>query len=303
MTGFFQALASKLAERWAALLLLPGALFAAAALVGVQLGHTDAVNRQQLSHIVAKTADHLARQAPGTQGLLVITVLLAATGTGLVVQALAGTTRAIWLGQWPRPTAWLCRWRIGRRRTRWHRRVQRRHELQSAHPRDTRTPAQQHDINAAAERTNRIALAEPGRPTWMGDRIHAVEHIAWNRHGLDLTFAWPRLWLVAPDTTRTEITTAHAAFAAAVATGTWAWPYLILALLWWPAALIGICIGATGWVRARSAITDLTTLSESALDLHARTLAIELGVAEQDTTGPLTVDEGEQLTARVRKGR
>ena len=303
MNGFFHALASKLAERWAALLLLPGALFAAAALIGVQLGHTDAVNRQQLSHIVATTADHLARQAPGTQGLLVIAVLLAATGSGLVVQGLAGTTRAIWLGQWPRPLGWPRRWRISRRRTRWHRYVQRRHELQAAHPRDTRTPAQQQDINAAAERTNRIALAEPGRPTWMGDRIHAVEHIAWNRNGLDLTFAWPRLWLVVPDTTRTEITTAHAAFAAAVATGTWAWPYLILAVLWWPAALIGIGIGVTGWARARSAITDLTALTESALDLHARTLAIELGVAEPDTTGPLTIIEGEQLTAQVRKGR
>jgi hypothetical protein len=59
-------------------------------------------------------------------------------------------------------------------------------------------------------------------------------------------------WLVLPDTTRTEIATANAAFATATATGTW--PYLLLATLWWPAALIGIGIGVTGWVRACSQI-------------------------------------------------
>jgi hypothetical protein len=130
----------------------------------------------------------------------------------------------------------------------------------------------------------------------MGDRIHALEQIAHNRYGLDLTFAWPRLWLVLPDTTRSEITAAHAAFAAAVATGTWAWPYLLLATLWWPAALIAVAVGASGWARARAAIADLTALSEAAVDLHGRALALALGVAEEDSAGPLTLTEGEQLT-------
>lgn len=137
----------------------------------------------------------------------------------------------------------------------------------------------------------------------MGDRIHALEQVALNRYGLDLTFAWPRLWLVLPGTARSEITTAHAAFAAAVATATWAWPYLLLATLWWPAVFIAMAIGATGWVRARAAITDLTALSEAALDLHDRTLANSLGITKEDSAGPLTLTEGEHLTALIRKGR
>ncbi|MFQ6329656.1 hypothetical protein ACLMAL_26455 [Nocardia sp. CWNU-33] len=52
----------------------------------------------------------------------------------------------------------------------------------------------------------------------MGDRVHALEAVALHRYGVDLAFAWLRLWLLFPHTTRTEITTAHAAFAAAVAT-------------------------------------------------------------------------------------
>jgi len=137
----------------------------------------------------------------------------------------------------------------------------------------------------------------------MGDRVHAVEQVALHRHGLDLAFGWPRLWLVLPDTVRAEITAAEAAFAAATMTGTWALPYLVLGVVWWPAALAGIGIGVTGWLRARAAVGDLAALSEAAIDLHGRGLAIALGGGEQDATGPLTTTEGEAITRIVRKGR
>ncbi len=106
-----------------------------------------------------------------------------------------------------------------------------------------------------------------------------------------------------PDTTRTELTTAHSAFAAAVATGTWAVPYLGLAAWWWPAVLVAAGIGVTGWVRARAAVADLSTLTEAAVDLHGRALAVAVGAADPNDTGPLTVLEGERATAIIRKGR
>lgn len=300
---FFQELAKKLAERWITLLVIPGALFLVTAGVGVRLGHWHALDYTRLRTLVADVTAWIARQPAGPQTVVIAAVLLAAAGVGLTVQALAGVTRTVWLGTWPRPLALLRRWRIGSRRRRWHARVEHRLALQRTHPPASRTPEQQHRIDTAADRVNRLALAEPGRPTWMGDRIHALEAIAVNRYGLDLTFAWPRLWLVSPDTTRTEITTATAAFAAATATGTWAWPYLLLGTLWWPAALIGIGIGTTGWVQARAAVTDLTALSESALDLHGRDLATAFGVAEPERNGPLTPSEGQHLTTLIRKGR
>jgi hypothetical protein len=299
MGKFFEELATKLADRWAALLLLPGALFLAVGWLGGHLGHRHALDLSLLQQTASQAWAAIAHQSAGTQVVLALAVLLISAGVGMAVQALAGVTRLIWLGPWPL----LNRWRAGRRRARWLRLVRRRHALESQHPRESRTPEQQRAIDRAADRVNRLALAEPGRPTWMGDRIHAVERIARDRCGLDLTFAWPRLWLVFPENTRTELTAAHAAFAAAVATGTWAWPYLLLATLWWPAVLIGIGIGCTGWVKARSAIADLTDLSEAALDLHGRTLAIELDAADPDATGPLTIAEGEKLTAMMRKGR
>ncbi|KPI31779.1 hypothetical protein OV320_0187 [Actinobacteria bacterium OV320] len=72
--------------------------------------------------------------------------------------------------------------------------------------------------------------------------------------------------------------------------------------MWWPAALIGAVIGITGWARARAAVSDLSALSEAAVDLHARTLATALGISV-DATGPITIAEGERITALVRKGR
>ncbi|MFF2549917.1 hypothetical protein ACFVUS_02910 [Nocardia sp. NPDC058058] len=303
MGTFFQELAKKLAERWITLLVIPGALFLAAVGIGYRLGHRHGLDRDQLRAFSSEITAWIVRQPPGSQAMALAAVLLAAAGVGLTVQALAGVTRTLWLGLWPRPLVFLQYRLVDRRRRLWRARVDQRRSLQLTYPSASRTPEQQHQIDSAAERVNRFALAEPGRPTWMGDRIYALESVAVNRYGLDLGFGWPRLWLVLPDSVRTEIGTANAAFATAVATGTWAWPYLLLAILWWPATLIAFVIGVTGLVQARAAIADLTTLSEAALDLHGRALAIAIGVAEPARTGPLTLAEGKQLTTLIRKGR
>jgi hypothetical protein len=300
MGGFFQELAKILAQRWLSLLALPGAFFTVAIGLAAVLGHARAWDHTLLAHRANATATTVAKLPVGAQVLLAAAFLAVAVGVGFAVQALAGVTRKLWLGQWRprRLTAPLVR----RRRARWHRLVERRRRIEGDNP-EPRTADEQDRVDAAADRVNRLAMAEPGRPTWMGDRIHAVESIAFHRYGLDLTFGWPRLWLILPETTRTELGNAHAAFAAAVATGTWALPYLVLAAFWWPAALIAVCVGLTGWVRARSAVTDLSSLAEAAVDLHGRELAIALGVTDSEGSGPLTLDEGERTTDLMRKGR
>ncbi|MEB3370499.1 hypothetical protein [Saccharopolyspora mangrovi] len=313
-------MAKKLAERWVALLVLPGALFTMVVWLGVRLGQWHALDHAKLTQVGTEAASYFSHQSLGFQLMVVASVLLASSGVGLVTQALAGPTRVLYLGSWPRFLTLVQRWRVARRRRRWHRRVQHRRTLEQRYPASSRTPEQQQEINTAAERVTDISGSEPGRPTWMGDRIHSLEQIALHRYGLDLTFAWPRLWLVFPDTVRTEITAANAAFAAAVATATWAWPYLLLGAVWWPSAVIGAGVAITGWTRARAALIDLTALSEAALDLHGRNLANALGITNNEgtvpfvlvardqvtfetSTHPLTLAEGEQITTIVRKGR
>jgi hypothetical protein len=294
MGGFFEELARKLAERWLALLLLPGALFLVLVVVGGWQGQRAALDWSRFRQGVDGCSAALVRLPVGMQGVFLVIVLLASAGVGLAVQALAGVTRFVWLGRWPRR---LRRWRVRVRRRRWHDLVERRRSL------STENPDHREDLDLLAERANRIALAQPGRPTWMGDRVHAVEQVALARFGLDLTFGWPRLWLVLPDTVRAEIAAAEAGFASAVATGTWSMPYLALALVWWPAAAVAAVFGVTGWSRARAAVSDLGALSESAVDLHGRTLALALGVGGQDEKGVLTTEQGRKVTAIVRKGR
>jgi hypothetical protein len=291
---FFEELAKKLAEQWLALLVLPGALFLAVAFVGGWLGQRAALDWSRFRQGVDELSASLSGQPVGMQVVLLVVTLLGAAGVGLGVQALAGVTRLVWLGSWPRR---LRRWRVEARRRRWLELVERRRSLKSEHP------DHQEDIDLLAERANRISLAEPGRATWMGDRVQAVEQIALARFGLDLAFGWPRLWLVLPDTVRAEITAAEAGFAAAVATGTWALPYLALAVVWWPAAVVAVAFGVTGWARARAAIGDVGALSEAAVDLHGRTLALALGVGDHDEKGVLTTEQGRKITAIVRKGR
>jgi hypothetical protein len=291
---FFEELAKKLAEQWLALLVLPGALFLVVTFVGGWLGQRAALDWSRFRQGVDVLSAAVSGQPVGMQVVLLVVTLLGAAGVGLVVQALAGLTRLVWLGRWPRR---LRLWRVGARRRRWLDLVERRRSLSTAQP------DRQEDIDLLAERANRIALAEPGRATWMGDRVHAVEQIALARFGLDLTFGWPRLWLVLPDTVRAEITAAEAGFASAVATGTWSLPYLALAFVWWPAAVVAVAFGVTGWSRARAAVGDLGALSEAAVDLHGRTLARALGVGEPDETGVLTTEQGRKITTIVRKGR
>ncbi|WP_370267786.1 hypothetical protein [Streptomyces sp. V4I8] len=254
-------------------------------------------------HELTRAGEKFAQWPVGAQVGALVGLLVAAACAGLLAQALAGPTRALWLGSWPSVFHAVFRWQTGRRRSRWHRRLALRRELERTHPSASRTAAQQEEIDRAAGRANNMAMAEPGRPTWMGDRVHSVEQVARDRYGLDLPFAWPRLWLVLPDTTRAEITAANGAFVAAVAVGSWAWLAALLAVIWWPAAPVAVLVAATGWVRARSAVTDLAALAESALDVHGRLLAEVMGVAEEGRTGPLTLAEGAQITAIVRKGR
>lgn len=303
MGNFFGELAKKLAERWVGLLAVPGLLFVSCAWAGLRLGWAYALDLRLLASKASALGASLNKASGPAQILAIVALLLAAAGVGLIVQALTAPLRAWWLGQWPTGLRWAARWRTRARAGRWVRLVEHRQQLQRRYPLPDRTPEQQHDVDTIAHRINRLSPAKPARPTWMGDRIAAVEQISLDRYGLDLRFGWPRLWLVLPEHIRAELTTANGQFATTIVTGAWALPYLVLGTLWWPALLIALVTGLSAWTRARIAIAELTDLSESAVDLHGRTLAVALGTAPADSTGSLTPAEGQQITRQVRKGR
>ncbi|MFI5712363.1 hypothetical protein [Kribbella sp. NPDC051620] len=309
MGQFFQELAKKLAERWISLLTIPGLLFLSTTAIAIAagrqgfLGHGHALDVSRIASTIGDAADHFGHWSATAQGAALVGVLLTSTGAGLLVQALTGSTRAFWLGQWPRglkrPAARL----ILSRQKRYTRLLSQRRELETRFPAGSRSSKNQDRIDQAAGRINRLAMSSPQRPTWMGDRVQAVDQVALNRYGLDLPFSWPRFRLVLPESVSSMLNQSLGQFAVAVLIGAWAAPYLVLGLFWYPALVVGFLIAAVGWARGRAAIADLGDLTEAALDLHGRTLAIALGVGADDAVGPLTPDEGLEITRIVRKGR
>ncbi|PSL43001.1 hypothetical protein B0I31_1338 [Saccharothrix carnea] len=298
MTKFLEALAGKLAERWLSLLVLPGALCAVAALVAVNLGHRSSYGPSTVTRVLTRLVEPAPKTA--TLVLYLVVLLAAATGVGFAVQALGAAFTRLWLAE---PRDPLSRWSTRRRQARWSRAQAAFEEALvaagKARVRDQDDAAElRHEAERRNARRNRIALAPPRRPFWTGDRITAADHRVHEHYGLDLTTAWPRLWLLMPEPDRAEFTLARTAFGRAAALAGWAVAYLGLGAVCWPFALVGLVTAGAAWRRARTACDVLAELIESAVDLHGRTLAQALGLPCE---GHLDRDTGRRITELLRK--
>ena len=287
MPPFLEALSGKLGDRWLGLL-LPGVPLVGAALIAVLLGHRHWADLPRL----ADAADRLAAWPATSTVLGAVAVLLAAGAAGVAARSVGGGLRTLWTQPWPRGGRRL----TTRRRDRWQRLQDEYERLVLAGHRGE--PVDDERVQALGRRRNRIALTEPGRPTWMGDRLAAAGARVRAEYGVDLAAAWPRLWLLLGEDGRTPIRQAAAALdAAAVLTG-WGMLYVVVGVRWWPSALIGAAAVGTGWWRARQATGTYAEFTESVADLHLTVLAQHLGL-----TGVVDIrDAGPEISSRLRKG-
>ncbi|MFV5996298.1 hypothetical protein ACNPQM_28835 [Streptomyces sp. NPDC056231] len=294
MTTFLDALGGKLAERWLTLLLGPSVLLMSVTVAGVTLGHQHWHDTGLLLTRLDLLSAQPALRSTGTLVLVLAGLLAASAGLGLAVTALGAAVERLWLATRPRRLT-------ARRRRRWDAAQERfDHALVEA-ARAERTPeaeaaaARARELNA---RRNRISLVQPTHPFWLGDRIDAVDTRVWEAYRLDLTSAWPRLWLTLPEDVRAEIGTARSRLAAATRLVAWALGYLAVGAVWWPSVVVGVVTAATAWWRARAAAVAFAELAESAVDLHGRGLAESLGIS---CAGRLTEDVGAEITTLLRK--
>jgi hypothetical protein len=302
MTKFLETLAQKLAERWLTLLLLPGALYLAAVTVAVQLGHHHWYNLYLLHEGLTRIAADPVTSSPGAIVLGLAGLLVAATAFGIAAQALGTLVLRWWLMQAHGPVG---RWLTARRVARWDRAYRRFQDaLLIAGRAQVDGAPDAPELVRAAERLNatltRIALVRPQRPFWLGDRMAAADRRVLERYQLDLASAWPRLWLVMPDTTRVELGTAQTTLNNNARLAGWAVCYLSLGTIWWPAAVIGAITAVTAWRRASEAGDILAELVETTVDIHGRALADSLGIS---CPGLLTAEVGAEITTLLRKGR
>ncbi|MEU7067318.1 hypothetical protein [Streptomyces sp. NPDC046161] len=304
MGGFLSALGQKLAERWLTLLALPGALFLATTIAARTLGQAHALDLRRLTERITQWAQNPTATTLAGQIVLLSAVLAAAAVAGLAAQGLGALVQRIILAvdwrTWPRPLRQWTHTRVTRRQARWTAARDRYRQQLDA---DARTLALQQrradpaPRQAAHQALLRIAAEAPDRPTWSGDRIHAVTVRLKRDHHLDLPVLWPHLWLILPEATRAEITGAEQALTRATTLAGWTLLYAPLTVWWWPAAPLVVVLSLTCRYRMRSAADSYARLLEAAAQLHTTELATQLGIGH---TGPLDSALGDALTHQLR---
>jgi hypothetical protein len=301
VTDFLSAVGKQVARRWLALLALPGLLLIAAVAAGDTLGQNRSLDLRLLTHAGSELADRF--QDRGVPALVAgVALAAAAAAVGVLARGAGTAIQAAWLmSRLPGTAGRLLARSTRAREQRWQDADRRYRDARRAHE-DGRVLAE------LAARRNRIALAKPAHPTWMGDRLAAAGSRVYHQYGLDLQFAWPRLWLVLPELARTEIRDARDSFAAAATLQAWGVFYLALGIVWWPSAVCGAFAAVLGWRRGRAAVAALADLVESSFDLHHRDLAVALGFS-LPSGGPAaragdTADfaSGAEINELIRKG-
>lgn len=310
MDAFLTTLGGRLADTWVSVLVLPGLLYVSVATAGSVLGH----RRPFAIHLLTDHLDDLtaspAAHTSGTVAVGAAFVLAASAGASMVAALLGSAVERLWLGEWPAPLTRASDTLTRRRADRWAQAQERYHiavRQRAAVPGSdelaldrVQSAAPVPDTVALNEARNRIALAPPRRPTWMGDRLVAVDQRVFDAYRIDLASAWPRLWLLLPETPRTDLLTTRDAFSAAARRAAWGVLCLVLAPWWWPAALVGAVVLLAARHAGRDAANAFAELVESTVDLYGRRLATALGISTSPGTR-LTHEAGHEITRLLRK--
>lgn len=281
MSVFLSELGRRAAERWAALLVLPGLLFTAAAATAAVLGQSHWSDTALLRHRAAQLT------APTTVVLLAGLVL--SVGSALVARTVGRWFELLLAGHWPGPARRVAARLTARRHAAW-----RTYDLAYEAARDR---GEDDRLGELAARRNRVSLTEPRLPTWTGDRLNAPARRIRKEYALDLPAAWPRLWLLLPDSTRQPLTEARQQFDEAIALGGWAALYTALGVRWWPAAVVGACVALAARQRTRATADTYAELVEAAVDVHLGGLLDRF----DDETRPVRPQRGAAASERFRK--
>jgi hypothetical protein len=296
LTEFWKAVGGKLADRFAAVS-VPALVFWLGGLAAwiVHQGSLAAVTRPLA---------WLDRQGAGVQLTVLLTVLLAVAGSGVVVGELAAPVLRLLEGYWPRWADPL-RLRLARRLA--ERAAAEAPAWQKAYERvqpPADPTAEDLAVYTRLERRRRRRPSSPGYflPTPIGNILRAAERRPFDKYGLEAVVLWPRLWPTLPETLRSDLLAARASLDRAAIAGVWGVLFCAFApfTLW--AIPIGLGVAATAVAavipgRAQA----FGELMEAAYDQYRTTLYTQL-------RWPLPANphqervEGQRLTSYLWRG-
>jgi hypothetical protein len=318
LSGFLSDFGQKLADRWAAVVVLPGILFTAACAVAITLGQQRWWDARLLWRKLAEfTSAGGAGQGAGSvrTAVLLLGVVAVSAGAAFAAAGLAGPVEGLLFGRWPRLLARLSSFLTRRRQEAWNSReracqdmLAERAQAREAADATTNAGTREAARDAAVAATTRlgelealrndIALLEPACPTWAGDRLRALAERVRQQYRLDLGDAWPRLWLLLPDSARLPLSESRQQLDDALRLGGWAVLYVALGAAWWPSAVAGALAGAVAWRRARTRTGQYAELVEATVDVYVRDLLARF----DDTEHPVRLSAGAAVTEVFRKG-
>jgi hypothetical protein len=295
LTGFWQGIGGKLADRWMAVG-TPALIFWFGGLLAF------AYNR----HGVSALTDRLARWSAPVQVAILVAALLGVAASGVIVARLTPPCLRILEGYWW-PVLDPVRELLARRARR------KADDDEAAAQRlapyvygERPATATQLLKFARLDHRRRMRPEEADRdrfmPTRIGNILRAAELRPKRKYGLDAIVVWPRLWLILPDSTRQELLAARSALDSAVAAAIWGVLFCAFSAwtLWCIPVGLGVAVAAVvGWVPARSeAFGDML---EAAYDTSRNALY-------QQLRWPLPKDpyrersHGERLTRYLLRG-
>ena len=258
---FLESLGTRLAERWAAVT-APALLFWALA----ALTYANAHGGSSAWH---DARDWFAQQDGAVQVVVIGGALAGVMLSATLVQWMTVPAIRALEGYWPF-LAPLQRVINTRRRRRIENDEKRWQQLMSDVHDGNPSPEARRELMNVEARLSRVPPDPRERmPTRLGDVLRAGETWPRAKYGLDAAVCLPRIWLLLPETTRSELGMARARLDAAVAV--WSWALLSLALTiwaWWAAPIaIVVLIGVYGsWIlRAAQAYGALL---EATFDVH-----------------------------------
>jgi hypothetical protein len=224
-----------------------------------------------LNNDLTGTVEHYAGVLDGLstaqQVTWIVVSLLVVAGSAVVAERLTAPFLRLLEGYWPggRPR-WLWRRSVAlscRRRRRL------RAEWGALRAAVDPTPADRTREGVLALRLHGMPSEDLAMPTALGNILRAGELRPSRRYGLDAVVIWPRLWLLLPETTRQEISTARGQIDATGRAVLWVLAAVIWSpWLWWIAPIafgIGMLIYRRGLLPAATTYSDLV---EAAFDLH-----------------------------------
>ncbi|MGW4202128.1 hypothetical protein [Streptomyces sp. NPDC004726] len=297
MSVVLAELGRQVAGRWATVLLLPGAFYICAAVVAAVLGHGHALDPGPLRTWLDSVAAAPAGGRAGSVLIAAVAFTAASAAAGMAASAGELLVERLWSASGREP---LLRRFTSARRRRWERAEAQVRTALAEFAASGGAPGAAEVLRTAIARRDADCTVPADRPTWAGDRLNAVDQRIHDRYRLDLSAAWPRLWLVLPETVRPELVAAQTACASAARLVGWGLLYLALAVFWWPAALLAAAVLLAARHRTRLAIGVYADLVESSVDMFGRDLVLQLGV---NCPGRLTREVGEEANSLLRKDR